>query len=213
MRWCTREPGRYRRAPTGQMAVVRAILQNPLHGHRRHQRRQGASERRAGEARSPRADRRPAELVAAGHRRRIRGAGTPAAPRSRLRGAVSLSRDCAERLPARPSQGTTTIGAALAAPLGGPSRQARSAAADAPQPRSRLTGLRRSRPGRPRRLTDRCCSRGRRARRCRPFRAPEHPSRRAARPPWRGPRWAARGVSGSGRGGSRAGSSPDCGRR
>ena len=203
MRWCTREAGRgFAEPPSGQMAVVRAILQNPFPGHRGHQRRQGASERRAGEARSPCPGRRSNQPVAAGHGRRIRGVGTPAPPRPRRRGAVALSRDCAQRLAPCAFERTATTGAVGAATVRRPPRQARSAAPDAPQPRSRL-----------RRLTDRCCSRGPPARSWPPFRAAGCPILRAARPLWRAPRWAVRGGPESGRGGSQAGSSPDCARR
>jgi hypothetical protein len=143
MRWCTREAGRRDgKPPSGQMALVRPILQNPFPGHRRHQRRQGAFERRARQARSPRPDRRPAQFVLAGDRRRIRGAGAARAPRPRLRGAVALSGDSAKRRSARASQGTATIGAIVEAAAGGPPRQARSAPADASEPRSRLTAAR-----------------------------------------------------------------------
>jgi hypothetical protein len=145
MRWCTREAGRRDgKPPSGQMALVRPILQNPFPGHRRHQRRQGAFERRARQARSPRPDRRPAQFVLAGDRRRIRGAGAARAPRPRLRGAVALSGDSAKRRSARASQGTATIGAIVEAAAGGPPGQARSAPADASEPRSRLTAPHRS---------------------------------------------------------------------
>jgi len=139
MRWCTREAGRGDGdPPPGQVAVARPVLQNPLLGHCSHQRRQGAPERRAGEARAPGSNRRSAQFVLAGNDRRIRGAGTAGAPRSRLRGAISLSGNSAKRRAPRPSQGAAAIGASFEAPSGEPPGQARPAAADAPAPGSEL---------------------------------------------------------------------------
>lgn len=205
MRWCTREAGRgFGKPPSGQMAVVRAILQNPFPGHRRHQWGQGASQRRTGKACSPRPDRRSTQLVVAGGRRRIRGVGTAAAPRPRRGGANALPGDSAKRLAPCAFEGTAPIGAAVAAAERRPPRQARPPAPDAPQSRSGLRHLR---------DRNRCCSRGHRARSWRPFRAAGCPTRRKARPRLRVPRWPARAGWESGPGGSRAGSGPDCARR
>lgn len=141
MRWCTREAGRGNgNPPPGQMAVARPILQNPLPGHGGHRRGESALERRAGEARAPGPNRRPAQPILAGNGRRIRGAGAAEAPRPRLGSPISLPRNSAKRRAPRPSQGTTAIGASFQAPPGGPPRQTRPAAADAPAPRSELAG-------------------------------------------------------------------------
>ncbi len=78
------------------MAVACAILQNPLARHRRHQRRQSAPERRAGEARASGARRRSPQPVLQGIVAEFEVLGLPPAPRSGRRGAGAVSRD-AER--------------------------------------------------------------------------------------------------------------------
>ena len=132
-RWIRRQP------PPGQVALVRALLQNALPRRGRDRRRQGAPERRAREAGAAPCASAIGSGFPTGHRRRIRSAAGCRERRGPAAEAAAQYRGDGREPRAGARSGRNSSGSRTKPPApGGAPRQARAAAADAIAARTRL---------------------------------------------------------------------------